>query len=139
MSPACFSEEGCATCSTLQPVMFACFDLIMDVFLFPLWASENSLLHSVQNILVVQHLVRKYYLMTANDVNVRKHNLRVDQSGSGLDFCCTACDRETRYKPVHCRGVLTDSKLGQIFVGMCDEETENETVPVKPGHMVITW
>lgn len=129
----------------LQPVMFACFDLIMDVFLFPLWASENSLLHSVQNILVVQHFVRKHYLTTVNEVNAQKHNLRVDQSGSSLDFRRTAYDREMHYKPVHCCGVLTDSKLGQtevalqIFVGMRDKETENETVPVKPGHMVITW
>lgn len=117
----------------------------MDVFLFLLWASENSLLHSVQNILVVQHFVRKHYLMTVNDVNVRKHNLRVDQSGSSLDLWCTAYDREMHYKPVHCCGILMDSKLGQtevalqIFVGMRDKDTEKETVPVKPGHMVITW
>lgn len=45
--------------------------------------------------------------------------------------------------PVYCCGILTDSKLGQtevalqIFVGMWDKETENETVPVKLGHMVI--
>lgn len=74
----------------LRPVMFAGFDLIMDVFLFPQWASENSLLHSVQNILVVQHFVRKHYLMTVNDVNARKRSLRVDQPGSSSDLCCTA-------------------------------------------------
>lgn len=39
--------------------------------------------------------------------------------------------------------MLTASKLGQtevalqIFVGMRDKETENETVPVQLRHMVI--